>query len=81
MQIIRKDNVHIQRNICVWIYAYTHTQTMNSTQCISAHFFWIVLDLFGLGTKARFGRRGSELGFAAGTAILCAEIMSSNGRG
>lgn len=65
--------------IHVCVYTYTHTQAMNSTQYKHEQFFWIVLDLFGLGTNAQYGRRGSELGFAAGTAILCAEIMSSNG--
>lgn len=64
----------------MWIYVYTHTNYELHPVYLCT-LFWIVFDLFGLGTKAQFGRRGSELGFAAGTAILCAEIMSSNGSG
>lgn len=63
---------------CVYIYLNTYTNHEFRSICT---LFWIVLDLFGQGTKAQYGRRGSELEFAAGTAILCAEIMSSNGNG
>lgn len=63
------------------VYILTHIQKPWTPPNIYVHNFWIISVLFGQGTKAKYGRGSNELGFAAGTAILCAEIMSSNGSG
>lgn len=65
--------------VCAYILRHIRSQELHLTYI--CELFWIVLEISGQGTKAEYERRGSELGVAAGTAILCAELTSSNGSG
>jgi len=70
---------HVYMCIYTFVHVYSHKHASQELHLIYiCMLFWIVLELSGQWTKAQYE---SELGVAGGTAILCAELMSSNGNG